>query len=184
MSDSRRQIVLDYARWTVLSALRSGAPLKSRASVYPLLDAVEFGQMLDSRTPVTSDDFDGWHRTQTLELRDRSSTLPIGWAAKMINIYLKTAAYVGELGPPGIGDCIHPPVDGGLWQGFRRRFRDSNPELLKEVCCVERIKDIADYDQYRRIISGCRNAATLLGCRLIEVEQLWLGSVTPKRKTV
>jgi hypothetical protein len=46
MSRFRAQIVLDYAKWTALSATRSGAPIKSRGDVYSLLDAVTFGEVL------------------------------------------------------------------------------------------------------------------------------------------
>jgi hypothetical protein len=42
--------------------------------------------------------------------------------------------------------------------------------------CLSRIKDIADYECYRRIIDGCRDAAKALECELIEVEQLWAGT--------
>ena len=41
---------------------------------------------------------------------------------------------------------------------------------------MSRIKDIVDYECYRRIIDGCRAAAKALECELIEVEQLWTGT--------
>jgi len=37
MSACQRLIVLDFAKWTALSALRSDAPMKSRVDAYPLL---------------------------------------------------------------------------------------------------------------------------------------------------
>jgi len=40
MTESRRQIILDFAKWTALSALRSGAPIKSRADVYGYVSIV------------------------------------------------------------------------------------------------------------------------------------------------
>jgi len=58
------------------------------------------------------------------------------------------------------------------------RFR-RQPEIVGEVCCVRKIKDIIEYTTYRRIIAGCRVAAGTLGCSLIEVEQFWRGSATP-----
>lgn len=42
--------------------------------------------------------------------------------------------------------------------------------------CVGRIKDIVDYECYRRIIEGSRAAAKALDCKLIEVDQLWAGT--------
>ena len=100
-------------------------------------------------------------------------------APKLINVYLKTAAYVGEFGRQGLRDVLHPPIDGGLWKGLKERFED-RPDILEKACYVEAIKDIDDYDRkYCTIIQGCKLAAQELGCLLIEVEQLWQGTVTP-----
>jgi hypothetical protein len=106
------------------------------------------------------------------------SGVPTGWGEKLINVYLKTAAYVGELGRPGLRDALHPPIDAGLRKGLVKRFRGRS-EILDEICCFLRIKDITKYPIYRRIIAGCRAAAQEVGCPLIEVEQFWLGSATP-----
>lgn len=178
MAESRHQIVVDFARWTALSALRSGAPIKSRVHVYRLLDDVAFRQVLQPGPAITEAEFDLWHEAETLALCARDRRVPVGWAVKLINVYLKTAAYVGDRGRPGLRDALHPPIDAGLWAGLAQRFR-SCPEVLGEVCCVRRIKDITDYATYRRIIAGCRIAADALGCSLIEVEQLWQGAATP-----
>jgi hypothetical protein len=104
--------------------------------------------------------------------------VPIGWGVKLINVYLKTAAYVGNLGRPGLRSALHPPIDAGLWEGLAEKFRGW-PDILNKVCCVRRIKDITDYSTYCCIIIGCRAAAKVLACSLIEVEQLWRGSATP-----
>jgi hypothetical protein len=180
MTEFRHQIILDFAKWTALSALRSGAPIKSRVHVYRLLDAVAFTQVLQAGLPISEAEFDAWHEAQTLALCTRDCRVPVGWGTKLINVYLKTAAYVGDLGPPGIRDALHPPIDAGLWKGLAEKFR-KRPEILAEARCVSRIKDITDYTTYRRIIAGCRAAAETLGCSLIEIEQLWQGSATPGR---
>jgi hypothetical protein len=70
---------------------------------------------------------------------------------------------------------IHPPIDAGLWTGLSRQFA-SRPDILDRTHCVTRIKDIVDYECYLRIIDGCRAAAKVLDCVLIEVEQLWAGT--------
>lgn len=178
MSPVRVQIVLDFAKWSALSATRSGAPIKSRHDVYPLLDAVTFREVLSPGLPISKAEFDAWHEAQTLALCARDGRVPIGWGVKLLNVYLKTAAYVGDLGRPGLREVLHPPIDSGLWDGLTHRFREQ-PEILGEVCCVRRIRDISEYKTYSRIIAGCRAAAISLGCSLIEVEQLWLGSATP-----
>ena len=53
MKDYRRQIILDYAKWTALSALRSGTPagFKARKDVYPQLDKIAFSDVLSSTAP-------------------------------------------------------------------------------------------------------------------------------------
>jgi hypothetical protein len=178
MSEPRPQIVLDFARWTALSALRSGAPIKSRADVYRLLDAVAFDVVLHPGPPLTSVAFDSWHEAETLKLCGRDPRVPIGWSAKLINIYLKTASYVGDLGRPGLREALHPPIDAGLWAGLSERF-GGRRDIVDDACCVQRIRDIRDYLIYSRIITGCRVAAHELGCSLIEVEQLWRGAATP-----
>ena len=78
-------------------------------------------------------------------------------------------------GKTALKEMIHPPIDSGLWLGLKRRFSD-RPDILERTNCVSRIKDIVDYECYRRTIDGCRAAAKELKCELIEVEQLWAGT--------
>ena len=170
-TECRAKIIKDYAGWTVLSALRSGAPIKSRKEVYPLLRTVDFGALLqDSTPPISIGQFDVWHEAATASLCERLPNLCTGWAAKMLNVYLKTAVYVGGLGRSGLAAALHPPIDGGLWKGLRDRFKG---DALLEEALVERIKDIRDYPTYQTIVAGCRLAAEKLNCLPIEVEQLW-----------
>jgi hypothetical protein len=178
LTEPRQQIILDFAKWTALSALRSGAPIKSRMDVYPLLEEVLFAQVLQPGALIVGADFDDWHKSQTLKLCALDSRVPIGWGAKLINVFLKTVAYIGDLGRPGLRDVLHPPIDAGLWAGLAERF-PGRREILDEACCVHCIRDITDYATYRRIIAGCQAAAATLGCSLIEVEQLWQGAATP-----
>jgi hypothetical protein len=88
---------------------------------------------------------------------------------------LKTRVYAAGQGRQHLTQTIHPPIDAGLWLGLKRRFAD-RPDILERTHCVNRIKDITDYDCYRRIIDGCRDAAKDLKCDLVEVEQLWAGT--------
>src|SRR5438552_3866783 len=118
MSECREQIVRDFARWAALSALRSGAPIKSRADVYRLLDRVGFDDVLLGSDPITRADFDAWHRAATEALCTREPRLVVGWASKLINVYLKTAGYVGGLGRARLRESLHPPIDAGLWDGL------------------------------------------------------------------
>jgi hypothetical protein len=176
MADVRAEIIAQYAEWTALSALRSGAPIKSRRDVYTALHAVDFTSLFDqARGSISSDEFNAWHRDAVARLIAHNSRLTIGWAAKILNVYLKTRCYIAAQGRDNLSDTIHPPIDAGLWLGLRRRFA-SRPDILERSNCVSRIKDIVDYTCYARIMDGCRAAAEELGCKLIEVEQLWAGT--------
>ena len=83
-----------------------------------------------------------------------------------------TAAYAGGLGGDELRGALHPPLDAGLQQGLRRRFgKREYPEIYGKVT-FGAIKDITTYKKYRTVIEGCRTAADVLGCSMIEVEQL------------
>jgi hypothetical protein len=181
MTDLRSQIIATYAEWTALSALRSGAHIKSRRDVYGVLRTVEFDSLFDKqRGPIAASDFNRWHQEATGRMLVQEPRLCVGWATKIINVYLKTRAYIGAQGRHQLGEALHPPIDAGLWLGLERRFR-KQPDILERTHCVARIRDIVDYGCYQRIIEGCRLAAAALGCKLIEVEQLWAGTEIPVR---
>lgn len=175
--DVRARIIEQYAEWTALSALRSGAPIKSRRDVYTALRHAGFDILFDTKLgPISSGDFDAWHAAAVNRLLEAEPRFRVvGWVAKVINVYLKTRCYIGAQGRDGLDASIHPPIDGGLWLGLQERFAD-RPDILERTNCVTRIKDIADYNCYMRIIDGCREAARALDCKLLEVEQLWLGT--------
>lgn len=176
MGNVRAGIIATYAQWTAMSALRSGAPIKSRRDVYTALAGVDFALLFDDTLgPIDRMNFDTWHEASTHRLIAREPRLTVGWATKIINVYLKTRAYVAAQGRHNLSEMIHPPIDAGLWLGLERRFSD-RPDILDQTHCVTKIKDIDDYVCYRRIIDGCREAAKELGCELIEVEQLWAGT--------
>jgi hypothetical protein len=159
-----------------MSALRSGAPIKSRRDVYTALRGVDFAVLFADRLgPINRSTFDAWHSKAVHEMIKRQPRLTVGWAAKIINVYLKTRVYIGSQGRHHLKEMIHPPIDAGLWLGLARQF-PNRPDILERTHCVRRIKDIVDYGCYRRIIDGCRAAAKALGCELIEVEQLWVGT--------
>ena len=176
MDEVRKEIVATYAQWTAMSALRSGAPIKSRRDVYTALRGVDFDVLFtDELGPINRSTFDAWHADAVRALIEHEPRLNVGWATKIINVYLKTRVYVGSQGRHHLKEMIHPPIDAGLWIGLKRRFA-GRPDILERTNCVNRIKDIDDYDCYRRIIDGCRAAAKALDCDLIEVEQLWAGT--------
>ena len=176
MDHIRSQIIAQYAEWTALSALRSGAPIKSRRDVYSVIRRIPFDALFAKELgPISGSEFNEWHSQAIATMIQGQRRLTVGWAAKIVNVYLKTRCYIGAQGRHHLSEAIHPPIDSGLWLGLSRRFAD-RPDILERSNCVGRIKDIVDYDCYSCIIDGCRAAARELGCKLIEVEQLWAGT--------
>ena len=107
---TRHKIITEYAKWTARAAVNAGSPIKRGRTVRALLKEVAFSDVLDSSEPISRDEFNEWHKRETEKLRclarphlppnwreAHGPEFPAGWAAKLINVYLKTAAYVGNL---------------------------------------------------------------------------------------
>lgn len=185
MTPPRQKIVDDYARWTALSALRSGVGHpKAAADVYRALEAINFDRLLDrDRSAISEPEFAQWHRASVQKLDGRSFC--VGWAAKLINVYLKTCVYLAGDGRTGLKALIHPPIDAGLWAGVKAQFpQDAELDALMHphdgAKKIETISGIKRYEHYSRIIEGCRRVARRERCKLIEVEQFWSAVGTGK----
>lgn len=170
----RETIVEAFSEWTAFSATRSGCPIKSKEDVYPLIRLPNYNTVLNGNQ-IDQEEFDNWHQINTIAIHTHDQRLPIGWAAKLINVYLKTRVYIGGDGRPGLVQWIHPPIDNGLWSGIGDAYQN-NHEIIKRTHIVTRIKKITTYDIYKTIIEGCRLIAQRRGCYLIEVEELWQGT--------
>jgi hypothetical protein len=171
-SNARHHISQQYARWCAFSATRSGAPQKSREVVYPLIDVPAYDEILVGNEEITEAAFDSWHQENSERICQQNAQWTTGWATKLINVYLKTLVYVGQIGRPGLVAHIHPPIDGGLWDGVARRY-EPNSEIIQQTHFKRRIKHIADYNTYKTIIAGMKLIRTKENWKLIEVEQLW-----------
>ena len=186
------KIICDYAKWTALSAARvPKAPIKDRKTVYQLLagadqadgrhvDGVAFAKILSGKTKIDADEFNVWHECETDALCRRAdefkpgvAPFPVGWSAKLINVYLKTTAYVGTIGRPGLRNVLHPPLDRILQRELMRHFRKRDRSDMLAKVNFGAIKSITCYERYREVIEGCAAAADDLDCLLIEVDQLW-----------
>ena len=119
-------------------------------------------------------EFDIWHEATvaTMPKLEPRLLFQVGWAAKILNVYLKTLIYVGGLGRDSLRECLHPPLDQGLWDGIRTQF-SSHPEIIKQTHSLTKISHIQTYAQYSGIIAGMRLVAEQADCVLIEVEQFW-----------
>lgn len=87
MSGVRESIIATYAEWTAMSALRSGAPIKSRRDVYTAVRGVDFAVLFDgARGPIDRATFDAWHADAVRSMIKREPRLRVGWATKIINV--------------------------------------------------------------------------------------------------
>lgn len=170
----RRLIIHQYALWTALSGTRSGSPLKSRKDIYSLLEIVDFPRVLDKR--INKSQFDKWHKENSELLKKKAPKMSIGWTTKIMNLYLKTAVYVGNIGSPSLSEYIHPPIDTGLWKGVYEHY-SGDKEIIELTHSRTKIKDIRNYTEYLRIIDGLGKIARAEKIKLIEVEHLWQGTV-------
>ena len=166
----RKKIVHDFSKWTALSALRSGSPLKSGERVYDLIDHhADFTTLFDTSRAIDEAEFDRWHEKTILAFCKAEPDLPVGWAAKIINVYLKTRVYLAGEGRKGLVSVIHPPIDYGLQQGLNKQF-PHRPWKIR------RIKEFRSYQyDYVPFIQDCRSLAKKEGCLLIELEFYWRG---------
>ena len=105
-------------------------------------------------------------------MRGSEPRLNVGWAAKILNEYLKTKCYVGGYGRRGLADVIHPPIDNGLVHGLKRRF-SACPDMQYRMNSLSRMNDLNTYDKYEALIYVCERAAQLSECSLLESEQFW-----------
>jgi hypothetical protein len=177
MTRDRSTILTAYAEWTAMSAMRSKAPIKAKTDIYRLLRGSTFSRLLSpSDRRIDQQEFNEWHKQAVDHMIRDDGRLVVGWAAKLLNVYLKTYAYVGDGGRPGLRCCLHPPIDGGLWRGIRNRFGE-HKEIISRTHYVNTIGAIVTYETYLSIIDGLQLAAKEMGCFLFEVEQLWEGTV-------
>jgi hypothetical protein len=169
-NQKRKRIVHDFAKWTALSALRSGSPIKSGEEIYNLLDHhADLTALFDRAGAIDEAEFDRWHEKAILASCEAEPDLPVGWAAKIVNVYLKTRVYLAGEGRKGLVSVIHAPIDYELQRGLKKAF-PNRPWKIK------RIKDIRSYkDDYLPFIRDFRSLAKEEGCPPIELEFYWRG---------
>lgn len=166
-------ITHEYARWTVVSALRRGA-IRSKSAIYSALIKVDFSPLFDlSLGVIDENEFSQWHdNALTVLVGTAGLENQYGWAAKILNVYLKTTVYVAGLGRSGLIELVHPPIDTGLWGGLREQF--PGHDVLRQTHRVQAIVGIANLAIYHDIIDGMKQMANMRQCLLIELEQFWL----------
>ncbi len=170
---TREALVTDFARWVASCAVRSNAPVRSRSAIYNALDAVDFAPLFKPESGrIESAEFGDWHKAAIARMQGVEPRLNVGWAAKILNEYLKTKCYVGGYGREGLPEVIHPPIDNGLIVGLKSRFMD-NPIPAPQLSSLERMSSLDTYDKYEALIHVCGQIAEITDCSLLESEQFW-----------
>ena len=170
------QIADQFGKWTTQSAMRGW----NQENVNAALAIVDFGQLFDVRLGrIDESEFTEWHDREIRKLtglefktkEGKIQNLNVGWAAKMLAIYLKTTCYLAGFGRDGLAAVIHPPIDNYLIHNLTQAFGrlDGVPPANQF-----RIKDI-DGTMYANIIRECRRIAAAQNppCTLFEVESFW-----------
>jgi hypothetical protein len=167
-NEKRKKIVHDFAKWTALSALRSGSPIKSGERVYNLIENhADLPALFVPNAAIDETEFDRWHEKTVLAFCIAEAALPVGWAAKIVNVYLKTRVYLAGEGREGLVKAIHPPIDTSLQAGLKKNFPLRPWRMMT-------IKGIQSYEaDYLPFIKECRSLAQAEACLLIEVEWYW-----------
>lgn len=174
-NQKRTKIVHDFAKWTALSALRSGSPVKSGKQIYNLMENhADLKVLFEPARAIDQVEFDRWHEKTILKFCEKEGAFKsppqVGWAAKIINVYLKTRVYLAGEGRKGLVSLIHPPIDGGLAKGLKMHF-PKRPWKFKSI------KGIRSYQRdYFPFIQECRSLAEKEGCFPIELEFYWQGT--------
>ena len=175
------QIADSFGHWTAQSAMRGW----NQDNVDRALSQLDFGPLFDTELDrIEKEYFERWHDKaiqdiQGLELVDRGGnpkgTMPFGWAAKMIAVYLKTACYLAGFGRENLDNLIHPPIDRNLVRNLKEEFKEL-PRLVDGLPSFRAgdggISGLTE-DGYFACIESCRRIADDQHCKLVEVEQFW-----------
>ena len=173
------KIADQFGKWTAQSAMRGW----NQDNVNSALAIVDFGRLFDTELgPIGVSEFTEWHEQEIgkltrLEFRTKNGQtqkLNVGWAAKMLAIYLKTTCYLAGFGRDGLTAVIHPPIDNILIRNLTKAFGHLNgvPPAYRF-----HIKDV-DGAMYANIIGECRRIAAAQNppCTLFEIERFWAPS--------
>lgn len=177
MDDRRRVIVQRFARWAAASATRQGSPVRGRVW-YAHIDDVRIETLLSDRSP-TEESFARWHREE-VERLGGNARVPIGWAAKVVNMLTKVHVYTAGRGSPELHELIHPPIDNFLVNTILKKYSaQKEAECTKgddivRLCSLGKpISSITTYSRYLKVIEGLKMVAKSEGWALFETESLW-----------
>jgi len=177
MDDRSAVIIRNFARWVAASAARQGSPVRGRAW-YEHIDRVHIEALVSDKSPSV-ESFSKWHRRE-VEGLSRNAKVPIGWAAKIVNMLTKVHVYLAGRGSPALLGLIHPPIDNFLVNTILRNYSarteaecKNRGEILRLCSMGKPIKSFTSYERYLEVIAGLKMIAESEGWTLFETESLW-----------
>ncbi len=126
----------------------------------------DYTQIFDGDCPITKPEFEAWHQRTVLEMIVEMPNVSVGWAAKVLNFFLKTTVNVAGFGRPDLFKWI-PGVDKGLWPDA---YKDQ--DILEKTHYRQKVKDIVTYHD-QTIIDGLELIAQERGYLPVDVEEFW-----------
>ena len=163
---TRHKMIDNFAAWTAVSAAR-----RSGLRVCPAIEKIDFQQVLCNEGSIDKQEFDQWHEAQVQRFGNEAKC-SIGWAAKIINVYLKTQCYVGGRGRKGLDEVIHPPFDHVMIRTLKKKYPEFN-DLMGGHSRRFSLKGLERYSRYQQIIESLASIARQERCKLIEMGQYW-----------
>jgi len=182
----RKAIIKNYSIWTAYSAARVGCPFRGKAlgeEVKRII--IDSGQLeiISGKEPISSEEFSNWHEKMVLVLsaikKAKGKKIGVGWAAKILNIFLKTYAYVGDQGRPNIRSLLHPPLDSILVKKIMdheslKLSSKENDALRKTIRKAIPISSLKSYTTYLAVIYALRRFAEMIEKKTVfELEGFW-----------
>lgn len=187
----RKAIIENYSIWTAYSAARVGCPFRGKALGEEFKRIViDSGRLeiLSGKEPISNEEFSDWHEKMVLDLsamkKAKGKKIGVGWAAKILNVFLKTYAYVGDQGRPNIRMFLHPPLDTILIKRIMdhenlKTDSKENIALRKTIRKAIPISSLKSYKTYLAVIKALRRFAEIIGKKTVfELEDFWETSNT------
>jgi hypothetical protein len=180
MVERRQKIISDFTRWAATSAARQGVDLRGRRW-YEHIDAIDLTSLFSLPPPLSGDSFDEWHEREVVKLA-RTTGVPIGWSAKIVNMVTKIRVYIAREGDSSLLALIHPPIDNQLIEAIKDFFPLKNSSVRSDNVALRNLCDlgkptsgVSTYAEYKSVVRGLQMVADRIGCSLFEVESLWTG---------
>ena len=177
MNRNMDEIVDNFARWAAMSSARQGCSLRGK-KWYKHMNNLNFDRIMDtSKGPITSSEFDEWHK-ETVERLAKEAKVEIGWAAKIVNMILKVKVYIHGEGRNGLKEYIHPVIDNKLIDELKKKYplKSGNDKTRKIRYWLDKAKPISgikSYGEYEKIIECFRQISKDYKMSLFEVEKFW-----------